>query len=174
MNNSTASHTHAEAGKYLNFQLGQEHYSLPVIAVREIIRVCPITSVPRMPPYHLGVINLRGKIVPVMDLRRRLDLEPAETLERACIIVILNQNTGTPGQLVGLQVDLVEEVSYISQDAIEPPPDFCNVIDGKFVLAMAKSKEHVITILNIEELLEPEEINTSSRKNLHEGEEVMT
>jgi purine-binding chemotaxis protein CheW len=142
------------AGKFLNFQLGEERYSLPVIAVREIIRVCPITHVPRMPAHHLGVINLRGKIVPVMDLRRRLHLHQANSLERACIIVVHHQTEQNPDQLVGLQVDVVEEVAFISQDAMEPAPDFCDVIDGKFILAMAKSKESVITILNIEELLE--------------------
>ena len=142
------------AGKFLHLQLGQERYSLPVTAVREIIRVCPITHVPRMPAHHLGVINLRGKIVPVMDLRRRLHLPPANNLERACIIVVHNQTEQNPDQLVGLQVDVVEEVAFISQDAIEPAPDFCDVIDGKFIMAMAKSKESVITILSIKELLE--------------------
>ena len=174
MSQSKSSTTVVEAGKFLHFQLGPERYSLPVIAVREIIRVCPITPVPRMPPYHLGVINLRGKIVPVMDLRRRLHLDPAENLDRACIIVVLSQATGIPDQLVGLQVDVVEEVSYISQDAIEPPPDFCDVIDGKFVLAMAKSKDSVITILNIEELLETEENSTATRRNRHGTEEALT
>jgi purine-binding chemotaxis protein CheW len=142
------------AGKFLHFQLGQERYSLPVTAVREIIRVCPITHVPRMPAHHLGVINLRGKIVPVMDLRRRLHLPPAKSLERACIIVVHHQTEQNPDQLIGLQVDVVEEVAFIPQDAIEPAPDFCDVIDGKFILAMAKSKDSVITILSIEELLE--------------------
>jgi purine-binding chemotaxis protein CheW len=170
MNLSTPTNEIAEAGKFLHFLLGQERYSLPVVAVREIIRVCPITPVPRMPPYHLGVINLRGKIVPVMDLRRRLHLEPAESLDRACIIVVLKKSSDNQDQLIGIQVDVVDEVSYISQDSIEPPPDFCDVIDGKFIMAMAKNKDHVITILNVKELLEREEIQISSRA-IHLGKE---
>lgn len=154
MSEPVASNDLPIAGKFLHFQLGQERYSLPVTAVREIIRVCPITHVPRMPAHHLGVINLRGKIVPVMDLRRRLHLQPAKSLERACIIVVHHQTEQNPDQLIGLQVDVVEEVAFIPQDAIEPAPDFCDVIDGKFILAMAKSKDSVITILSIEELLE--------------------
>lgn len=142
-----------EAGKFLNFQLGQERYSLSVAEVREIIRLCPITPVPRMPVHFLGVINLRGKIVPVIDLRQRLHLPAAEAKDRACIIVVHHHGAESPDQLVGLQVDLVDEVVFIEQTAIEPVPDFCDTIDGKFIQAMAKYKDTVITILSIDELL---------------------
>lgn len=174
MSASTTSNSLPAAGKFLNFQLGQERYSLPVTEVREIIRVCPITPVPRMPAYHLGVINLRGKIVPVMDLRRRLHLPPAENLERACIIVVHRQTAQSPDQLIGLQVDVVEEVAFIGQEAIEAPPDFCDVIDGKFILGMAKSKDAVITILSIEELLEHGETHEPAAPSPEKAEDGLS
>jgi purine-binding chemotaxis protein CheW len=153
LNDSTTTEL-PDSGKFLHFQLGQERYSLPVKEVREIIRLCPVTPVPRMPAYHRGVINLRGKIVPVMDLRLRLELPPAENLERACIIVVQRQLANSPDQLIGLQVDVVEEVAFIDQNCIEPAPDFCGTIDSRFILAMAKNKEAVVTILSVEELVE--------------------
>jgi purine-binding chemotaxis protein CheW len=136
--------------KYLNFLLGDEHYSLPLTKVREIIRICPITAVPRMPSHLLGVINLRGKIVPVMDLRQRLLLPPALDHERACIIVI--QATGE-SSLIGLVVDVVEEVASISAEAIEPAPDFGADFDMRFILGLAKGRDSVITLLDIDALL---------------------
>ena len=154
LNDSTTTAPLPESGKFLHFQLGAERYSLPVKEVREIIRLCPVTPVPRMPAYHRGVINLRGKIVPVMDLRLRLELPPAENLERACIIVVQRQPSNSVDQLIGLQVDVVEEVAFIDQDCIEPAPDFCGTIDSQFILAMAKSKDAVVTILNVEELVD--------------------
>ncbi len=137
-------------GKYLNFLLGQEHYSLPLTKVREIIRICPITPVPRMPAHWLGVINLRGKIVPVMDLRQRLQLPPASELERACIVVI---QASSESGLIGLLVEVVLEVASIAADAVEPAPDFGSDLDGRFILGLAKGKESVITVLDIDALL---------------------
>ena len=84
MSTEPISNTAAMPGKYLTFRLGQEYYSLPVLKVREIMRLCPITAVPRMPSYLRGVINLRGKIVAVVDLRSRFQLPPQEDAERAC------------------------------------------------------------------------------------------
>ena len=137
-------------GKYLNFLLGEEHYSLPLTKVREIIRICPITPVPRMPAHLLGVINLRGKIVPVMDLRQRLLLPPATELERACIIVI---QSSADSCVVGVLVDVVEAVASISAQAIEPPPDFGADLNMRFILGLAKVKDSVITVLDIDALV---------------------
>lgn len=137
-------------GKYLNFLLSDEHYSLPLTKVREIIRICPITPVPRMPSHWRGVINLRGKIVPVMNLRRRLLLPPSSDLERACIVVI---QASTESWLIGLLVDVVLEVASIDVEAIEPVPDFGSDLDGRFILGLAKVKDSVITVLDIDTLL---------------------
>lgn len=169
LNNAPVTTHLPQSGKFLNFQLDQERYSLSVKEVREIIRLCPVTPVPRMPAYHRGVINLRGKIVPVMDLRLRLGLPPAENLERACIIVVQRQLSNSPEQLIGLQVDVVEEVAFISQECIEQAPDFCGTVDSRFILAMAKNKDAVITILSVEELVEHDG-STSASKALPENE----
>ena len=172
LNDSPATASLPESGKFLHFQLGQERYSLPVKEVREIIRLCPVTPVPRMPAYHRGVINLRGKIVPVMDLRLRLELPPAENLERACIIVVQRQLSNIPDQLIGLQVDVVEEVAFIGQNCIEPAPDFCGTIDSKFILAMAKNKDAVVTILSVEELVENDGRTDPSKAKTQNHDEV--
>jgi purine-binding chemotaxis protein CheW len=136
--------------KYLSFLLGEEHYSLPITEVREIIRICPITPVPRMPSYWLGVINLRGKIVPVMNLRQRLLLPPASDFERACIVVI---QASSESWLIGLLVDVVLEVASIDAEAIEPAPEFSSDLDGRYILGLAKVKDLVITVLDINALL---------------------
>jgi purine-binding chemotaxis protein CheW len=142
-----------EAGKYLTFVLDQERYSVPVLKVREIMRLCPITPVPRMPSYILGVINLRGKIVPVINLRARFGLPKALDLERACVVVVqFTTSEGNP-QLMGMVVDIVEEVSVFTLQDLELPPDFGGDIDTRFITGMAKSKGTVKTLLDLDRLL---------------------
>lgn len=142
-----------EAGKYLTFKLAEERYSVPVLKVREIMRLKPITSVPRMPPYIKGVINLRGKIVPVIDLRERFGLPQAPDLERICIIVVQFDIGDNATQLMGMVVDVVEEVAQFNADDLEAPPDFGASTDTRFITGMAKSKGNVKTILDIDRLL---------------------
>jgi purine-binding chemotaxis protein CheW len=142
-----------EAGKYLNFVLDQERYSVPVLKVREIMRLCPITPVPRMPSYILGVINLRGKIVPVIDLRERFGLPKAVDLERACVVVVQFVTTEGNPQWMGMIVDIVEEVSVFTLQDLELPPDFGGDIDTRFITGMAKSKGSVKTLLDLDRLL---------------------
>lgn len=140
-------------GKYLTFTLAQERYSLPVLKVREIMRLCPVTPVPRMPAYVKGVINLRGKIVPVVDLRERLGLEQTLDSERICIIVVQLDGGEGAGQLMGVIVDVVEEVSHFLAGDLEGPPDFGDAVDARFIVGMAKSKGTVKTVLDIDRLL---------------------
>ncbi|WP_291934669.1 chemotaxis protein CheW [Limnohabitans sp.] len=142
-----------EAGKYLTFVLDQERYSVPVLKVREIMRLCPITPVPRMPSYILGVINLRGKIVPVIDLRERFGLPKAVDLERACVVVVQFVTTEGNPQWMGMIVDIVEEVSVFTLQDLELPPDFGGDIDTRFITGMAKSKGSVKTLLDLDRLL---------------------
>ena len=151
MSTEPISNTAAMPGKYLTFRLGQEYYSLPVLKVREIMRLCPITAVPRMPSYLRGVINLRGKIVAVVDLRSRFQLPPQEDAERACIIVV--QLAGGSKSVMGVIVDAVEDVSPFSAADIEPTPDFGPMLDTQFILGMAKSKGTVKAILDIDQVL---------------------
>ena len=141
------------AGKYLTFALAQERYSVPVLKVREIMRLCPVTPVPRMPAYIKGVINLRGKIVPVVDLRERFGLGACEDSERICIVVVQVDGAEGASRLTGMIVDVVEEVSHFQSDDLEPPPDFGDTIDARFIVGMAKSKGTVKTVLDIDRLL---------------------
>lgn len=142
-----------DAGKYLTFILENERYSVPVLKVREIMRLSPITPVPRMPAYIKGVINLRGKIVPVIDLRERFGLQQAVDLDRICVIVVQFDTTDGGSQLMGMIVDVVEEVSQFNTEDLELPPDFGGSIDTRFITGMAKSKGTVKTLLDIDRLL---------------------
>jgi purine-binding chemotaxis protein CheW len=141
------------SGKYLTFTLAQERYSVPVLKVREIMRLCPVTQVPRMPPYIKGVINLRGKIVPVIDLRERFGLTPAVDVDRICIIVVQFEAPDGARPLMGMIVDVVEEVSFFADEDLELPPDFGGAIDTRFITGMAKDKDKVKTLLDIDKLL---------------------
>lgn len=142
-----------DVGKYLTFVLDTERYSVPVLKVREIMRLCPITPVPRMPAYILGVINLRGKIVPVIDLRERFALPKSVDLERACVVVVQFATTEGNPQLMGMIVDVVEEVSLFSREDLESPPDFGGNVDTRFITGMAKTKGSVKTLLDLDRLL---------------------
>jgi purine-binding chemotaxis protein CheW len=144
------------AGKYLTFVLGRETYGVEVLKVREIIRLTDLTVVPQMPAYVKGVINLRGKIIPVIDVRIKFGLPEAGTTERTCIIVV--QVSGAAGAKLpmGLIVDAVEEVRHISQADIEETPDFGSQVDTEYLLGMAKAKAVVITLLDIDRVVWPE------------------
>lgn len=141
------------AGKYLTFVLGRESYGIAVLKIREIIRVTDITSVPQMPEYIRGVINLRGKIIPVIDLRVRFGLGNADTTERTCIVVVqVTLPSGAAAQM-GLVVDDVEEVANIAAGDIEPTPDFGTTLDTEYLLGMAKLKGKVKILLDINRVL---------------------
>ena len=156
----TAAETRLLAGKYLTFVLGHESYGVEVLKIREIIRLTDITAVPQMPAFIKGVINLRGKIIPVVDLRIKFALAEALTTERTCIIVV--QVTAASGAKIqmGLIVDAVEEVRNISQADIEETPDFGTQLDTEYILGMAKAKDTVITLLDIERIVAPEALRS--------------
>lgn len=115
--------TAAGAGKYLTFALGREEYGLPVLKVREIIKVMDITHVPQVAPYVLGVINLRGKVIPVIDLRRKFGFAAQEPTERTCIIVA-EVALSSAKVMMGVVVDSVSEVVSVGTSEIEQTPDF--------------------------------------------------
>jgi purine-binding chemotaxis protein CheW len=143
----------ALAGKYLTFTLERESYAIPVLKVREIIRVIPITAVPQMPAYVRGVINLRGKIIPVMDLRLRFGFAEAATSETNCIVVVQVKSHSGGVTAMGLVVDGVEEVAQIATADLEPTPDFGMQVDTDYLLAMAKIKGVVKALLDIDRIL---------------------
>lgn len=148
----------APSGKYLTFTLESEHFSLPVLKVREIMRLTPITPVPRMPPYIKGVLNLRGKIIPVIDLRERFSLEslPLNESDRRCIIVAQYKSHDNVTHLMGMIVDAVEDVSYFLDSDIEATPDFGSALDTRYIIGMAKNHGAVRTLLDLDRLLNME------------------
>jgi purine-binding chemotaxis protein CheW len=142
----------AKAGRYLTFTLGEESYGLPVLNVREIIRLCQITAVPRMPAHVKGVINLRGTVIPVFDLRAKFQLVTTSYGERACIIVVQVGAPSGGSLLMGVIVDAVEEVVHLSGDEIEATPDFGGAPDTQYILGLATIQGGIKTLLNIEKI----------------------
>lgn len=140
----------AAPGKYLTFTLGQESYGVPVLAVREIIRLCPITPVATMPPHVRGVINLRGKVIPLVDLRRRFGLPATEEHDRTCIVVTQVASATGGTRPYGVIVDGVEEVAQFTAADIEPPPDFGGAVDARFITGMAKSASGVKVLVDLD------------------------
>ncbi|MDR3459530.1 MAG: chemotaxis protein CheW [Verrucomicrobiae bacterium] len=141
------------AGKYLTFTLQGESYGIEVLKVREIIRHVVITAVPQMPAYIRGVINLRGKIIPVMDLRRRFDFQNITDTDQTCTVVVqvtLPDGKNTP---MGLEVDGVEEVINLNAADIEETPDFGGQIAIDYILGMAKVKGVVKVLLDIDRVV---------------------
>ncbi len=138
------------AGKYLSFILGRECYGVPVLKVREIIRLCDITPVPQMPTYIKGVLNLRGKIIPVADLRLKFELTNIHNTDLTCIVVVQVSLPDKSVSLMGLIVDAVEEVVNIATTDIEPTPDFGAALDTEYILGMAKVRGAVKLLLDID------------------------
>ena len=141
------------AGQYLTFTLGGEDYGLEVLKVQEIIGMMPVTRVPQMPEYIRGVINLRGKVIPVMDLRARFALESKEDTERTCIIVV--EVAGKDDKIaVGLLVDDVCEVTEITEELLEPAPSMGAGSGESFFPAMAKMGRKVVMLLDVDKIFE--------------------
>jgi purine-binding chemotaxis protein CheW len=138
------------AGKYLTFNLQAESYGIDVLKVREIIRHTTITLVPQMPAYIRGVINLRGKIIPVMDLRVRFEITVDAGDEQACIVVVQVKLADGKAAPMGLVVDGVEEVINIAANDIEETPNFGGQICTNYIIGIAKVKGVVKTLLDID------------------------
>jgi purine-binding chemotaxis protein CheW len=148
----------ARAGKFLTFQLANEEFGIRVLKVREIMGVQDITAVPQTPMHIKGVINLRGKVIPVIDLRLKFGLPAAEYTQRTCIIV--TQVQGESAQiLMGIVVDGVSEVLNLSPSDIEDTPDFGEQVASQYLLGMAKVKGKVKILLDIDRVLSSQELN---------------
>jgi purine-binding chemotaxis protein CheW len=141
------------AGKYLTFGLGVEEYGLEILKVREIIGLMSITGVPRTPEYVKGVINLRGKVIPVIDLRLKFHMPEIDHTEETCIIVV-----DVGGLEVGIIVDRVSEVLDIVADDIEDPPSLGTEVNTEFILGMGKANGRVTMLLDIHHVLASESI----------------
>jgi purine-binding chemotaxis protein CheW len=149
--------TTIKTGKYLTFALDEEEYGIGILKVKEIIGMMPITSVPRTPDFVKGVINLRGKVIPVIDLRLKFDMGEIPYNERTCIIVVeIDAEDGTI--LIGIVVDSVSEVLNIQATEIEETPAFGTRLETGYILGMAKTEGSVKILLNIDKVLSTEEL----------------
>ena len=150
------------AGKYLTVVLENEAYGIGVLKVREIIRMQKITPVPQMPAFVKGVINLRGRVIPVVDLRVKFGVK-AEFAERTCIVVVQVKLPTEQTVQMGLIVDSVEEVVTLQASEIEPTPEFGTKIDTTYLLGMAKVKGAVKTLLDIDRVVAPETVQAMAQ-----------
>ncbi len=149
-------------GKYLTFSLAREEYGVGILKVKEIIGMMPITLVPRTPPFVKGVINLRGKVIPVVDLRRKFGVEDLDYTERTCIIVM--EISGQGGSiLIGMVVDSVSEVLNIKGGEIEDAPNLGSNLDTNYILGMAKMNGGVKILLDIDRVMHWEDMNGVER-----------
>lgn len=149
----------AKGGKYLTFALGKEEYGLEILKVREIIGFMDITAVPRTPLYVRGVINLRGQVISVIDLRMKFDMSTTDKTDETCIIVVEIVGAGRKLRM-GIVVDRVCEVLDIPADKIEEPPTFGAGLSTEFILGMGKIGESVKILLDIDQVLGVEDAAT--------------
>jgi purine-binding chemotaxis protein CheW len=145
------------AGKYLTFALDKEEYAIEILKVNQIIRLQQITAIPRTPSFVRGVINLRGMIIPIIDLRKKFQMNEHADTERSCIVVIQLEQDGKKINM-GIIIDEVREVLEIPADDIEKTPEFGAGIDTQFIMGMAKTGNNVKMMLDISKVLTTSEI----------------
>jgi purine-binding chemotaxis protein CheW len=159
------------AGKYLTFMVAEECYGLQILKVQEIIRVQPITRVPHTPQYVRGVINLRGKVIPVIDLRLKFGLPHVEDTRGTCIVVVQVQRTVDHAVVMGVIIDAVREVVAITAEHIEDVPDFGIQLDTTFILGIGKAGGGVKILLDIDRVLSDHELVALQQVQGHSSQE---
>ena len=146
--------------QYLTFKLGEEVFALDVAEVREILDFTTVTKVPRTPDYMRGVINLRGSVVPVMDLRLKFDMTATEQTVNSCIIVV-EMNFGSDQVVIGVLADAVQEVIDLEPEQIEPPPRIGTKLNTEFILGMGKHNGSFMMILDIDKIFQGNDLSVS-------------
>jgi purine-binding chemotaxis protein CheW len=153
--------TPGKDGKYLTFTLAGEEYGISILKVKEIIGLMAITMVPQTPGYVKGVINLRGKVIPVVDLRLKFGISAMAYTERTCIIVV-EIRADAASILIGIVVDAVSEVLNIKAGDIEETPNFGSRLQTDYILGMAKAGEGIKILLDIDRVLRADELESMS------------
>jgi purine-binding chemotaxis protein CheW len=144
--------------KYLTFSLAEEEYGIGILKIKEIIGMMPITTVPQTPEFVKGVINLRGKVIPVIDLRLRFGMDSIDYTERTCIIVV--EIDGSAGTVqIGIVVDAVSEVLNVKGEDVEDTPTFGTKLNTDYILGMAKMEGGVKILLDIDQVLSEGDID---------------
>lgn len=156
-NSNDLQETKNRGGKYLSFFLKDEEYGIEILKVQEIIGMLPVTRVPRTPEFVRGVVNLRGKIIPVTDLRRKFGMEEGEMTAENCIIVVQ-----TRGLEIGVIVDKVSEVLDIPETEIEDVPAFGTEINTDYLLGVGKTGDKVRLLLDIDEIVTEQDLTANS------------
>jgi len=149
----------AGAGKYLTFSLGDEHYGLEIIRVQEIVGLIPVTRIPRLPAFVAGVVNLRGRVIPVVDLRLVFGMPGSAMDDRTCIIVVSIDRADGSSAVMGVIVDEVSDVAYLADDAIEETPEFGTTVDTSFIKGVGRYEERVVLLLDINGVLTAGELD---------------
>jgi len=152
-------------GKYLTFKLADEEYGLEILKVQEIIQMQTVTRVPRTPEYVRGVINLRGKVIPVIELRKKFGFPSFEDTEKTCIIVVQIAASEENYVVMGIIIDEVREVLDIKAENIEETPSFGSSINTDFILGMGKMNGNVKILLDIDKVLSVQELSDLQRMN---------
>ena len=153
----------SEASQLISFMVGQEEYGLEILRVKEVIRMREITRLPRAPRFVKGIINLRGDVIPIIDLRDRFGLEHREYTETTRVIVV-----DMGGKLIGMVVDAASQVVRIPAGQIEPPPPIIGSISAEYIKGVGKLGERLIILVNIERILSAREQVELSRIDNHE------
>jgi purine-binding chemotaxis protein CheW len=143
----------ADGSQYLTFALGREEYGVEILKVQEIRGYAPITPIPNTPPHVMGVMNLRGTIIPVVDLRRTLGM-PATEYTPFTVIIVITVKT----RVMGVIVDAVSDVLDIARTAIQPTPDFGSQVDARFIDGMARAGDKLVVLLDIDRVLTGDEV----------------
>ncbi|MGE5466911.1 MAG: chemotaxis protein CheW [Ignavibacteria bacterium] len=153
---------HGEQCQYLTFLLGEEMFAIGILSIREIIEYGYLTEVPMTPPFIRGVINLRGAVVPVVDLAVRFEREPRETTKRTCIVIV-EVEAANGSQDMGIVVDAVSEVLEIPHGDIEPPPEFGARVRADFIQGMGKIGGKFVVLLDVNRVLSMDEVAVAAK-----------
>lgn len=156
----------AGAGQYLTFLLAGEEYGLDILKVQEIRGWTQVTRIPHAPPHVQGVLNLRGTIVPIIDLRKRFDIEKVD-YTRTTVVIVLSVTDKTSKRVIGIVVDGVSGVMDVTPEAIKPPPDFGSVVHTEFINGMAAVGKRMVILLDSDRLLTENEL--AALESVNEG-----
>ncbi|MBT1065303.1 chemotaxis protein CheW [Bowmanella sp. Y26] len=159
MATNSALATHTQQREFLTFVLGDEHYALDIMAVKEIRGYEPVTRIANAPPFIKGVLNLRGDIVPIVDLRMKFNVGEATYTEFTIVIMLHVDN-----RIVGVVVDGVSDVINLSDDEIRPPPEFGVAFDSQYLVGLAAVDEQLVILVNIEKLISSDELGLFEQK----------
>lgn len=151
---------HTDSREFLSFVLGTEHYALDIMSVKEIRGYEPVTQIANAPPFIKGVINLRGDIVPIVDLRLKFDVGKA-TYDEFTIVIMLN----VADRIVGIVVDGVSDVIRLTDEEIRPAPEFGVAFDSRYLLGLAPIEDQMVILVNIEQLITSEELGVFDNQN---------